>query len=182
MGTTTTGLPGTAATVINSGTTTNTVLDFVIPAGATGPTGAIGATGPTGPSSTIDSILTGYDGIQPVAANGNLDLGTLVNTTGTSLSFNAPNTITVNEAGTYLINFSSIIYNTNAAGDLGVSLRINGTTVPTASEYIVTQTSAFSSELQHNYNAQVGDTITLVNQSTVSNSYHAVTLSIIRLV
>lgn len=144
--------------------------------------GPPGPPGPPGPASTIDSILTGYDGIQAVASNANLDLGTLINSTGDSLSFSAPNTVTVNEEGTYFINFSSIIYNTNSAGDLGVSLRINGTTVPTASEYITTQTSAFSSELQHNYDAQVGDTITLVNQSTVSNSYHDVTLSIIKLV
>ncbi len=36
VGTTTTGLPGTAAMVTNSGTETNAILDFTIPAGASG--------------------------------------------------------------------------------------------------------------------------------------------------
>jgi hypothetical protein len=54
VGMTTTGDPGTSASVTNSGTITNAIFDFVIPKGATGPTGAtganglIGATGPTG--------------------------------------------------------------------------------------------------------------------------------------
>lgn len=38
IGTTTTGVPGTQASVTNSGTNQNVILDFVIPAGATGPT------------------------------------------------------------------------------------------------------------------------------------------------
>ncbi len=40
IGTTSTGVPGSAATVFNSGTPENNVLNFVIPAGATGPIGA----------------------------------------------------------------------------------------------------------------------------------------------
>ena len=147
--------------------------------GATGPTGAVG---PTGPSATIDSILVGNDGTQSAASNTNIPMGTQINATGTSLSYTAPNQITVNEAGSYLINVSSIINNTSAAGDLGISLAINGTVVPTASEYIATQAGSFSSELQHNYNATAGDIITLTNTSTVSNDYHDTTVSIIRLV
>ena len=50
VGFTTTGVPGSDATVTNSGTSGAAVLNFTIPAGATGPTGATGATGPTGPS------------------------------------------------------------------------------------------------------------------------------------
>ena len=56
VGTTTTSNPGTDASVTNSGTIENVVLEFSIPAGldgATGPTGPAGldgATGPTGPT------------------------------------------------------------------------------------------------------------------------------------
>ena len=50
VGTTTTGAPGTPATVSNTGTNQNAVLTFSIPAGATGPTGPTGATGATGPT------------------------------------------------------------------------------------------------------------------------------------
>lgn len=56
VGRTIQGLPGSEASVINSGTNQNAILEFVIPAGATGcpgptgPTGPRGATGPTGPT------------------------------------------------------------------------------------------------------------------------------------
>ncbi len=188
VGTTTTGDPGSAANVTNVGTPENVILDFTIPAGATGPTGEIGPTGttgeigPTGPRAVIDSILVGFDGTQTVQSNDNLELGVLVNSTGTAFTYTSPNQITINEAGTYLLNFSSIINNTNAAGDLGVSLQVNSTVIPTASEYIVTQTASFSSELQHNYNASPGDVITVINLSPVSNNYHDVTLSILKLI
>lgn len=41
IGRTTTGQPGSQATVINEGTNTNAILDFTIPAGATGATQTI---------------------------------------------------------------------------------------------------------------------------------------------
>ena len=72
IGTTTTGEAGTDATVINSGTAENVILDFTIPAGATGPAGAdgaIGATGPTGPAGADGAIgPTGPTG--PAGADG----------------------------------------------------------------------------------------------------------------
>jgi len=49
VGITTTGEPGTEASVTNVGTPQAALLNFVIPAGETGPTGPTGATGPTGP-------------------------------------------------------------------------------------------------------------------------------------
>lgn len=52
VGTTTTGAPGTPASVTNSGTATNAILNFTIPQGITGPTGSTGSTGPTGPTHT----------------------------------------------------------------------------------------------------------------------------------
>ena len=58
IGTVTTGAPGTKAAVTNSGTATDAVLNFVIPAGATGATGANGDKGDTG--------ATGADGKTPV--------------------------------------------------------------------------------------------------------------------
>ena len=59
VGTTTTTAPGTNASVVNTGTPSNAVLEFNIPAGATGPTGPAGPQGaqgiqgeqgPTGPA------------------------------------------------------------------------------------------------------------------------------------
>lgn len=56
---TTTSDPGTNASVTNGGDSSNVLLDFVIPRGATGPTGATGLqgpqgiTGPTGPTASM---------------------------------------------------------------------------------------------------------------------------------
>ena len=47
VGTTTTGDPGTNASVVNVGTNQNAVLNFTIPRGATGVTGPTGPQGPT---------------------------------------------------------------------------------------------------------------------------------------
>ena len=153
------------------------------PTGPTGPIGLTGPTGPTGPVATINSILTANDGIQSVTASGLVDLGAEINSTGASLTFTAPNTVTIAEAGTYLINFSSLIMSGGTAGNLGASLQINGTIVPTASEYVdSTAMPGFSTELQHNYTATAGDTITIINSSTVANNFHDPTLSVIRLV
>jgi hypothetical protein len=48
VGSTTTGLPGTDATVVNTGTNQDAVLSFTVPAGQRGLTGATGAPGPQG--------------------------------------------------------------------------------------------------------------------------------------
>lgn len=53
VGTTTTSVPGTDAQVINSGTSENIVLDFVIPRGDKGETGDKGDTGATGPQGEV---------------------------------------------------------------------------------------------------------------------------------
>lgn len=49
VGNTTTGDPGTRASVTNVGTNENAILNFTIPAGVQGATGPEGPTGPTGP-------------------------------------------------------------------------------------------------------------------------------------
>lgn len=72
VGTTTTGEPGTNASVTNSGTSSAAVLNFTIPKGAKGDTGATGATGPQGPQG--ETGATGAQGPQgeqgPAGQNG----------------------------------------------------------------------------------------------------------------
>lgn len=58
VGTTTTGLPGTAAAVTNSGTPTAAILDFVIPQGADGARGPQGLTGPPGTGADLAFVAT----------------------------------------------------------------------------------------------------------------------------
>ena len=64
VGTTTTSAAGGNASVVNTGTSTNSILNFTIPRGPAGPTGA---TGPQGPSGGIDGA-DGDDGAD--GANG----------------------------------------------------------------------------------------------------------------
>ena len=91
VGTTTTGAPGTNASVTNVGTDDNLVLAFTIPAGEIGPTGPTGpqgeqgiqgltgetgATGPTGPTGpqgetptlSIGTVTTGDPGTEATAS------------------------------------------------------------------------------------------------------------------
>ncbi|MGI5896874.1 MAG: BclA C-terminal domain-containing protein [Oscillospiraceae bacterium] len=86
VGTVTTGAPGTSASVTNSGTSQNAVLNFTIPRGDTGPTGsqgiqgpvgstgatgATGAIGPTGPTGAAGTGATGPTGpTGPTGATG----------------------------------------------------------------------------------------------------------------
>jgi len=77
VGTTTTGEPGSDASVVNTGTAENVVLAFTIPEGEIGPTGPTGATGdigPTGPTGdvvtptlTIGTVTTGAPGTDAAA-------------------------------------------------------------------------------------------------------------------
>ena len=59
VGTTTTLSPGASATVNNSGTSYNAILNFGIPQGIQGPTGSTGPTGPTGPTGSAATIAVG---------------------------------------------------------------------------------------------------------------------------
>lgn len=77
VGTTTTGNPGTAASVTNSGSANAAVFNFTIPRGDVGATGATGATGPTGPTGATGAAgtpgATGPPGPSTPSANsGNL--------------------------------------------------------------------------------------------------------------
>lgn len=127
-------------------------------------------------------MLVSNDGIQTVAANGNVDFGTVVNSTGTSITFTAPDTVTL-AAGTYLIIATMLTQNTGAAGDIGVSLTVDGTVVPTASEYVASSATPVTDALQHLLTVATGDTATLqlVNGSTVSNNYHDVALTVLKI-
>lgn len=76
VGTTTTGAPGTSASVVNTGTTQNAVFNFTIPAGATG------EQGPSG----IDGI-NGVDGFSPIASVEQTEYGaeiTITDSNGTT--------------------------------------------------------------------------------------------------
>lgn len=140
-----------------------------------------GSTGPTGRSATIDSILVDNDGVQTVVSNALVNLGTQINSTGTSITFTAPNTVTLAAPGSYLIQYDALIANTAASGDVGVTMLVNGTVVPNASEYVVASSNEAQFVVQHSLTITTPTTITLSNRSPVSNDYHDSSLSIIKL-
>ncbi|MBR1748336.1 MAG: collagen-like protein [Bacilli bacterium] len=89
VGTTTTGEAGTEASVVNSGTSENVILDFVIPqgiqgeTGPQGPQGIQGIAGPAGPQ--------GADGITPTLAIGTVTTGAPGSEAAASITGEAPN-------------------------------------------------------------------------------------------
>ncbi len=152
--------------------------------GPTGPTGATGATGPTGPTATValDSILVDNDVTMLTPANTLVDLGDVINMTGTSIIFTAPDTVTL-DPGTYYIVYTTLVSNDATPGDVGASMVIDGTVVSNAAEYVPATTTQTQIVLQHNVNiADAGTTLQIRNASTVSNNYHDSSLSVIKLV
>ena len=136
IGTTTTGDPGTDASVTNSGTAQNAILNFTIPRGETGPTGAqgpqgeTGATGEQGPAGEVATNEYGYkydttnDAITltantvttvPLAQTGPLNV----------ITGSTENALTIGSTGTYKIDyfFNGI---SNIEGNITLSVYNNG--------------------------------------------------------
>lgn len=113
VGTTTTGEPGTEASVTNSGTSTDAVFNFVIPRGADGPKGETGADGAIGPQGPI-----GETGATGPAAGFGTPRATINNTVGTpsvTVTASGPDTAKVFE-----FNFSNL---KGDPGDSGASVQ-----------------------------------------------------------
>jgi hypothetical protein len=94
VGSTTTGAAGSNASVTNSGTSTDAVLNFTIPRGDTGATGTQGPQGPAGPTGATGAQglqgptgATGSTGAQgpqgPAGATGTFATGTITTVTNT---------------------------------------------------------------------------------------------------
>lgn len=83
IGTTTTGEPGSTASITNSGTATNAILNFTIPAGAQGEVGPAGTNGTNGENATITigTTTTGEPGTEAVVTNTGTDTNAILNFT-----------------------------------------------------------------------------------------------------
>ena len=105
VGTTTTGAPGTNASVTNTGTESNAVLNFVIPAGTTGATGANGATGADGTAATVQvgTTTTGAPGTNASVTNAGTESNAVLNfvipagATGASAAESRPSVLAVQD-------------------------------------------------------------------------------------
>lgn len=118
VGTVATGAAGSSASVHNSGTNQQAVLDFVIPrgdTGATGPTGPqgpqgeTGATGPTGPTGATGN---GIASIAKTGTSGLVDTYTITFTDGSTTTF----TVTNGQNGTGSGDMEKSTYDTDDDG------------------------------------------------------------------
>jgi len=119
VGTTTTTDAGSNASVTNSGTNENVILDFSIPRGSIGPTGGVAAYGEryTEGAETV-TLTPNQDGQIPLQTN-----GPSLNTTYTT-----SNAITVGDAGTYQIYYL-LDASSSQQADITVFVRKNNTEI-----------------------------------------------------
>lgn len=164
--------------------TTNCMRGPAGPQGPPGVQGPQGIQGEPGPAASIESMLVANAALQTVAAGNNINLGAIVNNTSSaSIAYTAPDTITLS-SGTYYIVASFLTRNTVADGNVGATLRVNGATVGTASEYFTSEsTTPVTVVLQHNLTVVTGATaaLTLANASTTSIDYQNLTFSVLKL-
>lgn len=196
VGQTTTGLPGTNASVTNSGTATNAILNFTIPRGSTGPTGLAGPTGPTGPigptglqgkagaqgptgptgptgpagpSGTVSAFGRKYDN-----ATNSLNLQENVSQTiplgstgpNSGITTGTQNALTITEEGTYKIDY---FFSGSPSANANITVEISQNTTPIGSTTIVKDTTANvdSDFIGSSINSfAVGDNISLSIEST----------------
>ena len=193
VGTTTTGAPGTAASVTNGGTTTDAILNFVIPQGPTGPIGPqgptglqgatglqgptgdegpqgeTGPTGPTGPAYGLNAYggiyATGTQSITLQASTAApIELGATMPNEG--VSYGTANNITIEEEGDYEINYFAEV-SSSEQSPVTLSVRNNTTDVEPSP---ITKTLEASTVTEYNGSIiatlEAGATLNLAFEST----------------
>lgn len=197
VGQTTTGAPGTSASVTNTGTAENVVLSFTIPRGNTGDTGAIGPqgpqgvqgpqgntgltgetgpTGPTGPAGPPGTSAVATFGRKYDNATNNITLEANVSQTiplgstgpNSGITTGTQNALTINEAGTYKVDY---FFSGSPSTDANVTVEINQNTTPIGSTTIVkdTTTNNDSDFVGSSINSfAAGDNISLSIESTTA--------------
>lgn len=191
VGRTTTTEPGTNASVTNVGTPSNAILDFNIPAGATGPAGPIGPTGPAGPagpqgntgpagpSGTTETNTYGrkYDTSQtPLTLTENTpqDVPLASNGLASGITQETANKLTIPSSGIYKIDYY-FSGNSNTATDVTLTLNQNATTVSNATiskNLAANADTALIGSTINNFNAndKIGLQIEATNNATITPS------------
>lgn len=135
VGQTTTLDPGENASVTNSGTPSNAILNFSIPRGDVGPTGPAGEQGPEGPAGEDAEVTYAYaskyqTNNQAITANANVITQVPLTENGPSINVtnSEANKFTIIEPGVYKIDYS-FAGTSSAAGTITVEARNNGNTI-----------------------------------------------------
>ena len=169
IGTTTTGDPGTNASVTNVGTNENAILNFTIPAGATGAQGIQGPTGPTGPQG-IQGAAGAQGEIGPTGPTGpsgesSLSYGSKYDTTTDTISLTADtdspvpltttaplsgitgtnaNTLTITANGVYKIDY---FFNGSPNVEATLTLSVSQNSNPISSSTIIKEVQANTDDI-----------------------------------
>lgn len=179
VGRTTTTEPGTNASVTNVGTPSNAILDFNIPAGATGPIGPQGIQGPAGPSGTTETNTYGrkYDTSQtPLTLTENTpqDVPLASNGLASGITQETANKLTIPSSGIYKIDYY-FSGQSNTATDVTLTLNQNATTVSNATiskNLAANADTALIGSTINNFNAndKIGLQIEATNNATITPS------------
>ena len=103
-GTTTTGLPGSFASVVNAGTTSAAIFNFTIPRGDQGPSGPVGPAGPgVAPGGTAGQVLIKQSGVDYATAWGTVTGGLSYQGTWNALTNTPTLTSSVGSNGNYYV-------------------------------------------------------------------------------
>lgn len=172
IGTTTTGDPGTNASVTNVGTNENAILNFTIPAGATGAQGIQGPTGPTGPQGIQGDTgaqgeigPTGPTGPTGPSGESSLSYGSKYDTTTDTISLTADtdspvpltttallsgitgtnaNTLTIAANGVYKIDY---FFNGSPNVEATLTLSVSQNSNPISSSTIIKEVQANTDDI-----------------------------------
>lgn len=136
IGNVTTGAPDTSATVTNSGTNENVVLNFTIPRGATGATGRQGIQGPTGPTGPAAEIPTNtygrkYDTTEnSITLEQNIAQDIPLGSNGPSngITLETQNKLTIPTTGIYKVDYY-FSGSASTAADVTVNVKQNATPI-----------------------------------------------------
>lgn len=179
VGVTTTTDPGTNASVVNTGTPSNAVLEFNIPAGATGPQGPQGIQGPIGPAGITETSTYGrkYETSQTplsLTASVSQDVPLATNGLANQITQETENKLTIPTTGIYKIDYY-FSGSSNTATD--VSISVNQNTTPISNTTIgksltANQDTDFVGSTIANLNAndKIGLSIEATNTATISPS------------
>lgn len=102
------------------------ILDFTIPAGATGPQGIPGPTGPTGPTNTKSILSYMYlntSTSELLTIDANNEYSIILPQNNTTFE-STDNTITIMEDGYYVFSISGTLNKTTSTGDSSLTLNI----------------------------------------------------------
>ena len=183
----TTAEPDQPASVNNSGDENNTVLDFVIPRGATGttgpsgPTGATGATGPTGPTGAtgegaVSNLLAALNpSAQTRTGSGALAFPNDSIIAGNAIAHSVPDTFLLTEPGIYEISYRASAQSSAAVTTplgVSISLALNGAVLPGSA---ISSTLDFTSSVRTLGGTMIVDVASSPNTLTVVNEQNAIT-------